>query len=225
KLHTTDIEDVIEEEERFIGKGGFGREEDNIEDVVVVDNNLCSSMIQSNLNVDFEEYINTKSHELMSFGKSIIIKTSPLVDDDLDKEEAIKVTEKKNQENDIEDETLEIDEVYVAQPPGFIDFEKPDHVYKLKKALYGLNKQPKLEMLKKFRLEDSKPMKTPMSSDTKLMKDKECESIDSTKYRGMIGSLLYLMASRPDIMFSVCLCARFQEDPKTSHLEEVKRIF
>ncbi|GKD47683.1 retrovirus-related pol polyprotein from transposon TNT 1-94, partial [Tanacetum coccineum] len=151
--------------------------------------------------------------------------TSPLVDDDLDKEEAIKVTEKKNQENDIEDETLEIDEVYVAQPPGFIDFEKPDHVYKLKKALYGLNKQPKLEMLKKFRLEDSKPMKTPMSSDTKLMKDEECESIDSTKYRGMIGSLLYLMASRPDIMFSVCLCARFQEDPKTSHLEEVKRIF
>ncbi|GJZ87682.1 hypothetical protein Tco_0659292 [Tanacetum coccineum] len=57
-------------------------------------------------------------------------------------------------------------------------------------------------------------MKTPMSSDTKLMKDEECESVDSTKYRGMIGSLLYLTASRPDIMFSVFLCARFQEDPK-----------
>ncbi|GJU95319.1 hypothetical protein Tco_1320075 [Tanacetum coccineum] len=68
-------------------------------------------------------------------------------------------------------------------------------------------------------------MKTPMSSDTKLMKDEECESVDSTKYRGMIGSLLYLTASRPDIMFSVCLCARFQEDPKTSHLEVVKHIF
>ncbi|GJX75918.1 pentatricopeptide repeat-containing protein [Tanacetum coccineum] len=81
------------------------------------------------------------------------------------------------------------------------------------------------EMLKKFSLEDSKPMKTPMSSDTKLMKDEECESVDSTKYRGMIGSLLYLTASRPDIMFSVCLCARFQEAPKTSHLEAVKRIF
>ncbi|GJZ93664.1 hypothetical protein Tco_0665867 [Tanacetum coccineum] len=75
------------------------------------------------------------------------------------------------------------------------------------------------EMLKKFGLEDSKPMKTPMSSDTKLTKDEECESVDSTKYRGMIGSLLYLTASRPDIMFSVCLCARFQEAPKTSHLE------
>ncbi|GJS86258.1 hypothetical protein Tco_0752799 [Tanacetum coccineum] len=64
-----------------------------------------------------------------------------------------------------------------------------------------------------------------MSSDTKLTKDEECESVDSTKYRGMIGSLLYLTASRPDIMFSVCLCARYQEAPKTSHLEAVKRIF
>ncbi|GKG07907.1 hypothetical protein Tco_0333739, partial [Tanacetum coccineum] len=70
-------------------------------------------------------------------------------------------------------------------------------------------------------------MKTPMSSDTKLTKDEECESVDSIKYRGMIGSFLYLTASRPDIMFSVCLCARFQEAPKTSHsyLEAVKRIF
>ncbi|GJX56595.1 retrovirus-related pol polyprotein from transposon TNT 1-94 [Tanacetum coccineum] len=81
------------------------------------------------------------------------------------------------------------------------------------------------EMLKKFVLEDSKPMKTPMSPDTKLTKDEECESVDSTKYRGMIGSLLYLMTCRPDIMFSVCLCARFQEAFKTSHLEAVKRIF
>nr|GEV16398.1 retrovirus-related Pol polyprotein from transposon TNT 1-94 [Tanacetum cinerariifolium] len=64
-----------------------------------------------------------------------------------------------------------------------------------------------------------------MSSDTKLTNEKECESVDSTKYRGMIGSLLYITTSRPDIMFSVCLCARFQEAPKTSHLEAVKRIF
>ncbi|GJU28990.1 hypothetical protein Tco_1172579 [Tanacetum coccineum] len=80
-------------------------------------------------------------------------------------------------------------------------------------------------MLKKFGLEDSKPIKTPMSLETELTQDKDGESIDETKYRGMIGSLLYLMASRPDIMFSVCLCAHFQEAPKISHIEAVKRIF
>ncbi|GKA35315.1 retrovirus-related pol polyprotein from transposon TNT 1-94 [Tanacetum coccineum] len=209
------------------------------------------------------------------------------------------------------------EEVYVAQPPGFIDFKKPDHVYKLKKALYGLKQAPKpwydrlkaflikheykmgmvdntlftkkkssnliigqiyvddiifgltcqdmydefakimhdefemsmmgelnfflglhiedgiffnqskyiKEMLKKFSLEESKPMKTSKSSDTKLTKDEECKLVDSTKYRGMISSLLYLTASRPDIMFSVCLCAFFEEAPKTSHLKAVKRIF
>ncbi|GJR82850.1 hypothetical protein Tco_0153635 [Tanacetum coccineum] len=80
-------------------------------------------------------------------------------------------------------------------------------------------------MLKKFGLEDSKPTKTSMSTEIKLTKDDEADSINSSKYRGMIGSLLYLIASRPDIMFSVCLCARFQENPKTTHLEVVKRIF
>ncbi|GKC59782.1 retrovirus-related pol polyprotein from transposon TNT 1-94, partial [Tanacetum coccineum] len=81
------------------------------------------------------------------------------------------------------------------------------------------------EILKKFGLEESKPIKTPMSSETKLTLDEDGDSVDNTKYRGMIGSLLYLTVSRPNIMFSVCLCARFQEDPKTSHLEAVKRIF
>nr|GEU91649.1 retrovirus-related Pol polyprotein from transposon TNT 1-94 [Tanacetum cinerariifolium] len=345
--------------------------------LVIVDD--YSRKVEESLNVTFDE-----THPPSN--------TSPLVDDDLDKEEAIKVTEKKNLENDIKDETLEIEEivnikesrnhsleniigklnqrtirsqaqdqrtkwvfrnkldengivsqnnarlvaqaynqqdgidydetyapvarlesvriflayscaldfklfqmdvksaflngfineeVYVAQPPGFIDFEKPDHVYKLKKALYGLKHAPKSwydrlkafiikheykigmvdntlftkkkssnliivqiyvddiifgstcqdmynefdkimhdefemsmmgelnfflglqikqmedgiffnqskyikEMLKKFALEESKPMKTSMYSNTRLTKDEECESIDSTKYRGMI---------------------------------------
>ncbi|GJU06437.1 retrovirus-related pol polyprotein from transposon TNT 1-94 [Tanacetum coccineum] len=81
------------------------------------------------------------------------------------------------------------------------------------------------EMLKKFGLEDSKPIKTPTSSETKLTRDEDGESVDDTKYCGMIGSLLYLTASRPNIMFSVCVCARFQEVPKMSYLEAVKRIF
>ncbi|GJU93704.1 hypothetical protein Tco_1318460 [Tanacetum coccineum] len=58
-----------------------------------------------------------------------------------------------------------------------------------------------------------------------LVKDEDGKSIDNIKYRGMIGNLLYLTASRSDIVFSVCLCTRFQEDPKSSHLEAVKRIF
>ncbi|GJT50221.1 hypothetical protein Tco_0976378 [Tanacetum coccineum] len=64
-------------------------------------------------------------------------------------------------------------------------------IYKLNKLEDGIffNQSKYIkEMLKKFGLEDSKPMKTPMSSDTKLMKDEECESVDSTKYRGMIGT-------------------------------------
>ncbi|GKC64479.1 retrovirus-related pol polyprotein from transposon TNT 1-94, partial [Tanacetum coccineum] len=212
------------------------------------------------------------------------------------------------------------EEVYVAQPPGFNDFQKPNYVYKLKKALYGLKQAPKAwydrlksflikykysmgmvdnilftkkskshliivqiyvediifgstsqnlcddfakimhdefemsmmrelnfflglqikqtedeiffnqskyikEMLKKFGLEDFKPTKTPMSTEIKLTEDDEANSMDSSKYQCMIGSLLYLTASTPDIMFSVCLCACFQENPKTIHLEAVKRKF
>ncbi|GKA62294.1 retrovirus-related pol polyprotein from transposon TNT 1-94 [Tanacetum coccineum] len=80
-------------------------------------------------------------------------------------------------------------------------------------------------MLKKCGLENSKTTKTPISRKRVLTLDKDSESNDSSKYKGMIGSLIYLTASRPGIMFSVCLCARFQEDPKVSHLEAVKRIF
>ena len=58
-----------------------------------------------------------------------------------------------------------------------------------------------------------------------ISKDESGKNVDATIYRGMIGSLLYLTASRPDIMFSTCLCARYQADPKESHLLLVKRIF
>ena len=64
-----------------------------------------------------------------------------------------------------------------------------------------------------------------MASSLKLDSDEKGKSVDQKLYRGMIGSLLYLTASRPDIMFSVCLCARFQSNPKESHLSAVKRIF
>ncbi|KAJ9566817.1 LOW QUALITY PROTEIN: hypothetical protein OSB04_002783 [Centaurea solstitialis] len=212
------------------------------------------------------------------------------------------------------------EEVYVAQPPGFVDPKFPDHVYKLNNALYGLKQaphalydtlstfllskgfvrgkidstlflkkypkhillvqiyvddiifgstNPKLcekfellmkseykmsmmgeltfffglqikqsekgifinqgkyvhEMLKKFDLTSCTPMKTPMAPPLSLDKNSKGKPVDVTLYRGMIGSLLYLTASRPDIMYSTCLCARYQAEPKESHLTAVKRIF
>ncbi|KAJ9556718.1 hypothetical protein OSB04_011332 [Centaurea solstitialis] len=212
------------------------------------------------------------------------------------------------------------EEVYVAQPPGFVDPKFPDHVYKLNKALYGLKQAPRAwydtlstfllskgfvrgkidstlflkkypkhillvqiyvddiifgstnpklcekfellmkseykmsmmgeltfflglqikqsekgifinqgkyvhEMLKKFDLTSCTPMKTPMAPPLSLDKDSKGKPVDVTLYRGMVGSLLYLTASRPDIMYSTCLCARYQAEPKESHLTAVKRIF
>ena len=75
----------------------------------------------------------------------------------------------------------------------------------------------------KFGLEGAKLSKTLMATTTKLDKDEQGINVDIKLYRSMIGSLLYLTASRPD-MFSVCICARFQSCPKESHLIMVKRI-
>ncbi|KAJ9541501.1 hypothetical protein OSB04_028007 [Centaurea solstitialis] len=81
------------------------------------------------------------------------------------------------------------------------------------------------DILKKYNLENAKIMKTPMSPSCALDSDPDGTAVDVTTYRGMIGSLMYLTASRPDIMFSTCLCARYQSKPKVSHLKAVKRIF
>ncbi|XP_075483619.1 uncharacterized protein LOC142523772 [Primulina tabacum] len=80
------------------------------------------------------------------------------------------------------------------------------------------------DMLKKFGMENCSLASTPMSSSIKLDKDEERISVNTKMYRGLIGSLLYLIASRPDITFSVCLCARFQAKPMQSHFIAAKRI-
>jgi hypothetical protein len=81
------------------------------------------------------------------------------------------------------------------------------------------------DILKKFKMDDSKPLSTPMSMTTALDADENGEPVDQKEYRSMIDSLLYLTATRPDIQFSVCLCAHFQESSRTSHRQAVKRIF
>ncbi|XVE92674.1 hypothetical protein REPUB_Repub01dG0120000 [Reevesia pubescens] len=80
------------------------------------------------------------------------------------------------------------------------------------------------EMLKKFGVMNAKQFGMPMSTLTKLNNDEKGNDVNQKLYRGMISSLLYLTASRLDILFFVCLCSRFQSCPKESHLIVVKRI-
>jgi hypothetical protein len=81
------------------------------------------------------------------------------------------------------------------------------------------------DMLKKFDMNNAKPIKTPMPSNGHIDLNEEGKCIDQKVYRSMIGSMLYLCASRPDIMLGLCMCARFQANPKECHLMAVKRIF
>ncbi|GJR98239.1 putative ribonuclease H-like domain-containing protein [Tanacetum coccineum] len=81
------------------------------------------------------------------------------------------------------------------------------------------------EILKKFDFASVKTASTPIETQKPLVKDEEASDVDVHLYRSMIGSLMYVTASRPDIMFAVCACSRFQVTPKTSHLSAVKRIF
>nr|GEV99249.1 hypothetical protein [Tanacetum cinerariifolium] len=81
------------------------------------------------------------------------------------------------------------------------------------------------KILRIFGLTDRKSVSTPIDTEKPLLKDPDGEDVDVHTYRLMIGSLMYLTSSRPDIMFAVCACARFQVTPKASHLHAVKRIF
>nr|GEU52019.1 hypothetical protein [Tanacetum cinerariifolium] len=114
------------------------------------------------------------------------------------------------------------EEVYVCQPLGFEDPDYPVKVYKVIKALYGLHQAPRAW---KFGLTDGKSASTPIDTEKPLLEDPDGEDVDVHTYRSMIGSLMYLTSSRPDIMFVVCACARFQVTPEASHLYAVKRVF
>nr|GEU31544.1 retrovirus-related Pol polyprotein from transposon TNT 1-94 [Tanacetum cinerariifolium] len=156
------------------------------------------------------------------------------------------------------------EDVYVCQSEGFIDTDHQSHVFKLNKAIYGLNQAPHawydelsafllhnhffkgttdptlfirrfiddilvsnyvLEILKKYGMESCDPVGTPMEIKDKLNLDQNGTPIDATKYRSMIGALMYLTSSRPNIVHATCLCSRYQAKPTEKHLKEVKRIF
>ncbi|GKC60692.1 retrovirus-related pol polyprotein from transposon TNT 1-94 [Tanacetum coccineum] len=128
------------------------------------------------------------------------------------------------------------EEVYVCQPPGFEDPEFPNKVYKVERLymvyIKLLEPDDAQEILDEFYKGAHfilrvimKTASTPIETNKALIKDEEAEDVDVHLYRSIIGSLMYLTASRPDIMFAVCACARFQVTPKVSHLHAVKRIF
>ncbi|GJY47639.1 retrovirus-related pol polyprotein from transposon TNT 1-94 [Tanacetum coccineum] len=143
------------------------------------------------------------------------------------------------------------EEVFVSQPEGFKDQDNPTHVYRLKKALYGLKQAPRAwyDTPSKFLLANNffkgavdptkicsrnlkeiwngspDPVDIPMVDRLKLDEDLMGIPVDQTRFRGMVGSLMYLTASRPDLVFAVCMCARYQAKPTKKHLEAIKRIF
>ncbi|GJU88220.1 retrovirus-related pol polyprotein from transposon TNT 1-94 [Tanacetum coccineum] len=82
-----------------------------------------------------------------------------------------------------------------------------------------------LESLKKYGFDSCDPVDTLMVEKSKLDEDKEGKAVDPSHYRGMIGTLLYLTASRPDLQFAICMCAQYQARPTEKHLNAVKRIF
>nr|GFC29333.1 hypothetical protein [Tanacetum cinerariifolium] len=123
------------------------------------------------------------------------------------------------------------EEVYFGQPPGFVSKQYPDHVYTLDKALYGLKQAPRawydvlsqfliesnfqkgsidttLFIKKRFGIENCDTVPTSMVEQAKLKLDLVGKPVDHTDYQSMIGSLMYVTSSRPDIMFSTCMCAR-----------------
>ena len=97
---------------------------------------------------------------------------------------------------------------------GELTFFLGFQVKQLKEGTFIHQEKYTKDILKKFKMDECKPIKTPMATNGHLDLDVDGKPVDQSLYRSIIGSLLYLTTSRPDIMFSVCLCARFQANPK-----------
>ncbi|GJV47739.1 retrovirus-related pol polyprotein from transposon TNT 1-94 [Tanacetum coccineum] len=99
------------------------------------------------------------------------------------------------------------------------DFQNPRGIF------INQSKYAHLKSLKKYGFDSYDPMDTPMVEKSKLEEDKEGKAVDPSRYHGMIDTLLYLTASRPDLQIAICMCARYQARPNEKHLHAVKRIF
>ncbi|GJV37230.1 retrovirus-related pol polyprotein from transposon TNT 1-94, partial [Tanacetum coccineum] len=102
------------------------------------------------------------------------------------------------------------EEVYISQSPRGIFINQSKYA---------------LESLKKYGMESSDSVDTPMAEKSKLDEDTQGKAIDPTYYRGMMGNIMFLTTSRPDLTFAVCMCARYQAKPTEKHLHAIKRIF
>jgi hypothetical protein len=114
----------------------------------------------------------------------------------------------------------ELDMSMIGELTYFLDFQ----VKQMKDGNFLSQEKYTKDLLKRFNMEKCKPIKTPMPTNEHLDLDEGGNPIDQILYRSMIGSLLYITAYRPDIMFSVCMCARFQANPKKAHLRAIKKI-
>ncbi|GKA41950.1 putative ribonuclease H-like domain-containing protein [Tanacetum coccineum] len=139
------------------------------------------------------------------------------------------------------------EEVYVSQPDGFVDQDNPNHEFSKEivdptlfirrqgNDILLISQSPRgiflnqskyaLESLKKYGMESSDSVDTPMVEKSKLDEDTQGKAIDPTHYRGIVGTLMYLTANRPDLTFVVCMCARYQVKPTEKHLHAVKGVF
>ncbi|GJU23396.1 retrovirus-related pol polyprotein from transposon TNT 1-94 [Tanacetum coccineum] len=137
--------------------------------------------------------------------------------------------------------------VYVSQPDGFVDQNNLNQEFskgimdptlfirRQGKDILLITQSPRgiflnqskyaLDSLKKYGMESSDPIDTPMVEKSKLDEDPKGKAVDPTHYRGMVGTLMYLIANRPNLTFVVCMCARYQAKPTKKHLHAVKRIF
>ncbi|GJV47951.1 retrovirus-related pol polyprotein from transposon TNT 1-94 [Tanacetum coccineum] len=111
------------------------------------------------------------------------------------------------------------DSIFASTDPKDYKFLKiPEGIF-IKQSKYAL------EILIKYGMDTSVPVDTPMVDRSKLYEDPLRILVDQTRFRGMVGSLMYLTASRPDLVFAVYMCARYQAKPTKKHLEAIKRVF